>query len=247
MTHSNASRLLTGDSHESTRMRFGTAPAADRYPSRFRPTAKDRRESRALLAAMAGIPSGATVLDLPCGCGRLTPLLVGQGFRVTGADSSPHMVARAQEAWQEWRDEHAETAAEASFEVRDVMQTGYADGTFDAIVCHRLFHHFREPAIRQQALRELGRITRGSLVVSFFNSFALDALRFRLRHAVRRTQPTDRIPIPIKRFAAEALGAGLVVERTVPVWFGISPLWCVVFRRAESAGVRRVAATARSA
>jgi SAM-dependent methyltransferase len=244
MTDSNARRPLNVDSHQSTRLRFGSAPAADRYPSRFRPTAKDRRESRAILAAMAGIPRGAKVLDLPCGSGRLTPLLVSRGFWVTGADSSPHMVARAQEAWRNWRAEHAETADEVSFEVRDVMDTRYADGAFDAVVCHRLFHHFREPGIREQALRELRRISRGPLVVSFFNSFALDALRFQLKHSLRRTEPTDRIPIPFKRFTAEARGAGLLIERTVPVWFGISPLWCVVFRRAEPAGVRRAAAAA---
>lgn len=216
---------IPGDCHEQTRRRFDKLSTASEYPALFTNTRKDRRERRALLKALEAVPPGASVLDLPCGSGRLTSLLVERGYRVTAADSSAHMVERARQA--------APTGAGVRFDVRDVLDSGYPDGCFDAVVCHRLFHHFGEAGLRQRALGELARICRGPVIASFFNAFALDALRSRLKHALRGTRATDRIPIPLATFAADGRLAGLRVERTVAVRFGISPLWLVVFRNAD--------------
>jgi len=216
---------IAGDCHEQTRRRFDKLSTVSAYPAQFTNSRKDRRESHALLKALEAVPQSAGILDLPCGSGRLTSLLVERGYRVTGADSSAHMVERARKA--------VPAASGVRFDVRDVLDSGYPDRCFDAIVCHRLFHHFSEAALRQRALRELARICRGPLVVSFFNSFALDALRSRLKHALQGTCPTDRIPIPMATFVADGCHAGLRVDRTVAVRYGISPLWLVVFRHAE--------------
>ena len=43
------------------------------------------------------LPRGAKVLDLCCGDGRLTALLVKRGFAVTGLDGSEHMLAYARQ------------------------------------------------------------------------------------------------------------------------------------------------------
>jgi hypothetical protein len=112
--------------------------------------------------------------------------------------------------------------------VRDVMQTGYPDGYFDAVVCNRLFHHFRESETRIRALSELRRVSRGPVVVSFFNAFALGAVRFQLRHALRRTVPLDRVPIPAWHFLNDVRRAGLTPVAMHAVMWGISPLWHVV-------------------
>ena len=217
---------VAGDCHEQTRRRFDKLSTASEYPAQFTNSRKDRRERHALLKALESVPPGAGILDLPCGSGRLTSLLAERGYRVTAADSSAHMVDKARKA--------VPTAAGVRFDVRDVLDSGYPDRCFDAIVCHRLFHHFGEAGLRQRALEELARICRGPLIVSFFNSFALDALRSRLKHALRGTSATDRIPIPLATFVADRRRAGLRVERTVAVRYGISPLWLAVFRHADS-------------
>jgi len=209
------------DSHEQTRRRFDQQLIASKYPAEFTNSRKDRRERRALLKVLEAIGPGANVLDLPCGSGRLTSLLVARGYRLTAADSSARMVERARAA---------APRAGVRFDVRDVLDSGYPDRSFDAVVCHRLFHHFGEPPLRQQALRELARICRGPIIASFFNSFSLDALRSRLKHALRGTRPTDRIPIPLETFASDGLQVGLRLERAVAVRWGISALWLAVFR-----------------
>ena len=56
----------------------------------------DRREVARLLELL-GLPSGASILDVPCGQGRHAHLLAETGFHVEGLDYSPHLIARARE------------------------------------------------------------------------------------------------------------------------------------------------------
>lgn len=262
------------------RKHFDSPHAAAKYPARYGRSFRDRREQRCLLKAVSHFAPGSEILDCPCGTGRLLPLLVARGFHVTAADSSPHMVARAEALWRnpvgqaallapgtvpqlyEWAAgyEHdpatsphepgaraPQTATQPAllprtieapfatvrFEVRDVMNTGYQDGRFDGVVCNRLFHHFTEPDTRVAALWELRRISTGPLVVSFFNSFALDALRSRLKHALRGTEPYCRSYVSLRQFTAEMACAGLSVVETIPLLRGFSPMWYVVARPSD--------------
>src|SRR5262245_53930262 len=133
---------LAESSYERTRKRFDTPRAAAKYAGRFLGTARHAREQRCITAALNGLPAGSRVLDLPCGTGRLTPVLVNRGFRVTGADSSQYMIATAWSIWHDANRTSLEREAMASFEVQDVLATSYKDRQFDAVVCNRLFHHF---------------------------------------------------------------------------------------------------------
>jgi SAM-dependent methyltransferase len=218
-------------SYQRTLERFGSPQVAGCYPSQYRPTLRDRRERRAILKALDAVAAGASILDLPCGTGRLTPLLVKHGLRVTSADSSPHMVAMAQRTWRQAAGDCRMSSEAVQFAVRDVTDTGYADGQFDATVCNRLFHHFTEAATRRLALAELRRITAGPVIVSFFNAFALESLRFRFKHWRRGTWPLDRIPIPLAVFEEDIAAAGLRIDRRIAVMWGVSPQWYLVLRR----------------
>lgn len=95
----------------------------------------------------------------------------------------------------------------------------------DAIFCNRLLHHFAQPETRRAALTELGRIARGPLVVSFFNSFALDALvrRLRKQRGIRKRHGVDpRSAVPLRTFAADAAAAGLRIDAKIPARWGVS-------------------------
>jgi len=151
------------------------------------------------------------------------------GFRVTEADSSPHMVELARA--------HAEAQGlgqGTEFRVADAFATGFPDGAFDAILSNRLFHHFSEAAVRRRCLSELSRICRGPIVVSFFCTASLDAVMFRFRHWLSRRTPSDRIPIPLDRFGADARACGLRVVRILPTRGGVSKQWYGVLERAEA-------------
>ena len=83
--------------------RFNTPKAALKYYSAQTGTGMHRREVRCIRRALSEIESGSRVLDLPCGTGRLLPMLHESGYRVTEADSSPHMVDLARRYAQEQR------------------------------------------------------------------------------------------------------------------------------------------------
>ena len=216
-------------SYQQAVVRFSAPQVASQYPSRFRSDHwRERREKHCITKALRSIPPGSHVLDLPCGTGRLTWLLMDRGFHVTAADVSEAMLATARTNIAARRPPMEENLPVAVFELQDIMQTGYADGQFDAIVCNRLFHHFTESDTRLRALRELRRICRGPVIISFFNSFALDAVYRKLRDKVRGRTRQDRIPIPYKIFHAELLAAGFRIHKKIAVRWGVSPHWYVM-------------------
>lgn len=211
-----------------TKGRFGGAAAAQKYAGALGGTAAHRREERCIRKALAGLGAGARVLDIPSGTSRLLPLLREMRFQVVEADSSPHMIEQGHH-YAEGRGLRNGT----EFRVEDALATRFADDAFDAVLCNRLFHHFREAEVRRRCLRELRRICRGPLIVSFFCSFSFDAVSFHLRHWLRRKAATDRIPIPLRTFVADAAAARLRVTRIRMVRPGISRQWYARLERTE--------------
>jgi 2-polyprenyl-3-methyl-5-hydroxy-6-metoxy-1,4-benzoquinol methylase len=201
----------TGASYGNTRDAFDGREAAAGYANQFR-TRRDARARRALLEALAPVPAGASVIDLPCGSGRLLSLLAEKRYVITAADSSAHMVSKARETWEEQR---GTAEGEVRFDVQDVMSTTYADGEFDVVICNRLLHHYSEAATRVAALRELGRICRGQVIAFFFNASTLGGMRFRARRALRIEKPTSHNVIPARQMTADAAAAGLRPKRYV--------------------------------
>lgn len=220
------SPALTGSYDESV-ARFDVEGVAAKYPSAFGSSWREQREAGCIRRFLATLPAGSRVLDLPCGTGRLTPLLAERGLEIVGADSSPHMVGLAAANWATWQTAHPESSSRATFDVREGGRTEFEDGAFDAIVCNRLFHHFRESATRVAVLSEFRRICWGRMLVSFFNSFSVGSIRFHMKHWLRGTTPTDRIPIPMETLVRDIEAAGLKVVGTSAVNWGISPLWYV--------------------
>lgn len=216
------------DSAAEAKARFGTKASAAKYAKALGGTATHRREERCIRRALTSLPTGARVLDMPSGTGRLLPLLKGMGFEVVEADSSPHMIEQAR-----LYAENRGLSEGTEFRVEDALATSFPDDAFDAVLCNRLFHHFREAEIRQRCLKELRRICRGPLVVSFFCNLSLGSISFHLRNRVRGKVPKDRIPIPRGAFVADATAAGLKVVRMMMARPGIAKQWYAVLERAE--------------
>lgn len=215
-------------SADEARERFDSAPAAAKYARGLNDTPSHIREVRCLCRALRRVPKGARVLDLPCGTGRLLPTLAQLGYEVTAADSSPHMLkeARAYAAKQ------GVSIPSDRYIVANALATGLSADAFDATVCNRLFHHFHEPQVRQDALRELRRITRGPIIVSFFNARTFLGQVSRFRNRLRRRPQTDRLPIMPGTFAHDAQLAGLVIDDWFSTRPGISKQCYAVLRRA---------------
>lgn len=131
---------------------------------------KHASEMRLIDRAFALIPAGASVLDAPCGGGRVALHLAQRGFRVAAADLSDAMVAIAKETMSQ---QHIACAVEK----QDVEGFTYSDRGFDAVVCFRLFHHFPNPVIRERVVKELCRVAGRFVVLSYFSPLSVTSVK----------------------------------------------------------------------
>jgi len=213
--------------YQATRERFDRPETARAYLNKKSDpgNARNRREMACILKALDGLPVASTVLDLPCGAGRLLPMLLDKQFTVVAADFSREMLKVAEADCLERFEESAESTTRLSFQQQDILRTTFEENTFDAVICNRLLHHYPQAELRQQVLTELLRITKpdGRLIVSFFSNFALSALLFHLKNKLQGITPTDRIPIWHGVFRRDYERAGWQSTGYYPVWYGKSP------------------------
>lgn len=210
----------------STRERFNDKTVAASYviKKNHLDSSKNRREIRCIERALERLPAGASVLDIPCGSGRLEPMLTAKGFKVIAADYSEPMLEQARQAYRRHPSFlEAENDADVSFDKQDVLKTSYESNAFDAIVCNRLLHHYPQAELRREVFAELARISRGVIIVSYYSNFALSSLKFHLVNFVRRRTAMDRIPIWFSTFQRDFETVGLRCVATYPVRYGVSP------------------------
>ncbi len=139
-----------------------TRKAALRY--QIHTDRKDRAESRLIERAFELVPLGS-VLDIPCGGGRMSLLLARKGYEVTAADLSDPMLEIARQ--------NARAANLAVNVVRqDLEKMEFPDLAFDTVLSFRLFHHFPNREIRARAVGQLCRVARTRVVMSYFSPWA---------------------------------------------------------------------------
>lgn len=113
-------------------------------------------ERRALKRAFRDVPVGSTVVDMPCGTGRIAEFLLEQGYRVVGMDVSPAMLEVAQERLAGFGDRF-------TTQVSDAFGLTETKPAFDAVLCARVLMHF--PVDRQAMfLRGVAGLTDGPIV-----------------------------------------------------------------------------------
>ena len=196
---------------EFSKNRYTDLEAAAKYNRKNRGSRKDRLEKVCVLKAFNDLPKGSHVLDLPCGAGRMTHFLFDMGFSVTAADYSEHMVQFADEYFQK-EGGVGSSGNTVTFEQQDVMNISHPDDTFDAILCNRLLHHYPSQETRRDVLRELARVNRGPLMVSFFSSGNVSTFRAALKHKLRGEAYVRRIPIPLAEFEEDLHESGLQID-----------------------------------
>ena len=121
--------------------------AAEQYEARFVPAIF--AEWAPLLADIAGVGAGQSVLDVACGTGivaRTVAGRLGDTGRVVGVDINDGMLAVARRVRPDldWRR-------------GDVVELPFPDGSFDAVLCQMALMFFPD---RRGALREMARVAR---------------------------------------------------------------------------------------
>ena len=127
---------------------FVASDAYDRFMGRYSAPLSP------LLADLAGVEAGATVLDVGCGPGALTAELVSRlgASAVAAVDPSEPFVAAAR-ARNPGVDVQLAPAEELPF----------TDGAFDVALAQLVVHFMRDPV---EGLREMARVTRPGGVVA---------------------------------------------------------------------------------
>ncbi len=125
--------------------------------------------------AFGVIPRGR-VLDAPCGGGRVTLMLAKKGYEMVSGDLSESMIEIA-------RENMSAAGLKIPVERQDVEKLTFADQSFDSVVSFRLFHHFPNVEIRQRVVRELCRVAKGHVAMSYFSPTSFTSIKRRLREA----------------------------------------------------------------
>ncbi len=165
----------------------------------------DRLEKRAirrqLRAALPG-PRAGRVLDIPCGTGRITELLLEAGHRVLGGDISPQMIQAAQCKCAKYADQ-------IKFKRLDLDQLDLPDSSYDLVSCIRLFHHLDSPS-RTAVLSTLARATRRYVLINV--SFSSPYYRLRRRFKRWLGQGISRESSTWFQIVQEAQQSGLKIH-----------------------------------
>jgi ubiquinone/menaquinone biosynthesis C-methylase UbiE len=148
------------------------------------------------------------VLDIPCGTGRITELLLEQGLTVTGGDISPAMIQVA-------REKLARFGSRASWRQLDLDRLDLEDNSFDLVTCIRLLHHLHTDA-RARVLREIARVTRRFVLINVSFSSPVYRLRRRVKRALG--QGVSTASSTWAEIERETAAAGLRVQEHRMVW-----------------------------
>jgi SAM-dependent methyltransferase len=129
------------------------------YEPLFSPE-RDRHEVARIMEIL-GLPSGARILDVPCGQGRHAHLLAEAGFDVDGFDYSPDLLAKARARG---------TGANLRYTKGDMRRLPARwTGRFDAVLnLFTSFGFFAEPADDRQVVDEFARMLKPGGVLIWY-------------------------------------------------------------------------------
>lgn len=208
------------DGNQDSKMRTGFQPheVRDYEKRRYRHIDQrviDRREKNILSRILSVIPGRSPlVLDMPCGYGRFSGMLRAGADPLVVSDLSYHMVHRARE--------NAGPGPPATLGAVGDAAAGlpFARDVFGLVVSMRLFHHLRTPEKRAAVLKELSRVAKGPVILSYYRLNGLHRLQRRIRKSLRKKGARISM-LPAVDFRREAGAAGLRINKSYSVLPGI--------------------------
>jgi ubiquinone/menaquinone biosynthesis C-methylase UbiE len=163
----------------------GAASYQGAYQQRLHRRLSNAREHRLLRRYLAALGRPAVILDVPCGHGRLSALLRDHCEHLVEADWSRSMVRKS-------REDHGRDGL--SYLRCSALELPLRDGSADLVVSVRLSHHLPTAEHRERHLRELFRVARRGVIVTWFSHHSLkNVLRLaRARRTGKRPKNTLR-------------------------------------------------------
>ncbi len=148
---------------------------------------------------------GKTVLDLPCGHGRLLRVLQSRFAEVIEADFSPQMLELNES-------DHVEKPA-ASYLKCSALDIPLAARAVDVAFSIRLNHHLETREAREAHLLELFRVANRAVIVSWFSTTSLKNLWRVVRARFNHKSPKNTLSNRRARDIGRRAGFDLVDSR----------------------------------
>lgn len=172
------------------------------YRDRWTKRISTRRENELLTSLLSSQGRCKVLLDLPCGGGRVSPPLAPHTDLLIEADIAFGQVRYGQ--------------ANGRVATRQVWMTASGfhiplrDAGVDGAVCIRLNHHLPTKEERERLVRELLRVSRRFVIMTFFDFHSLKNTLRRLRQPFDRKPPKCTMTVTELRGLARDCGAELV-------------------------------------
>ena len=112
------------------------------------------------------LPKGAKILDIGCGNGRHLIEAEKRGLNAFGLDISKNML------------KIAKRKTKAPLILGNALALPFKDRAFGNSICIAVVHHFKDEKHRIQALKETGRVSKSSILVSVW---AFEQEKFKTR------------------------------------------------------------------
>jgi len=151
--------------------------------------------------------NGGRILDLPGGFGRFLPSLREVSPYVVESDWSWPMLQTAKE-------KHGSTAT--SFVRASAVDLPFATDSFDLVFSVRLSHHFTTDEERAHYVRELFRVSRGQVLLSYLDSASYHHVSRALGRRIKGKRPKSGAA-DSATIAATASASGFEVVTSAPL------------------------------
>ena len=175
--------------------RYNSAEGADDYLHKFERHWTERlnnrheqRLIRKLLRSVSINEPKAVALDLPCGYGRLYPILREFGLKVVEGDWSFPLLVAARGI----RGRRQPTDGSLNYVRATALALPFPERAFDFVLSVRLSHHIREREQRVQHVRELLRVSSKWAMFTYFDAGSVKNRmhEFRRRFNAKRSKWT---------------------------------------------------------
>jgi SAM-dependent methyltransferase len=163
------------------------------------------REAELLHRLLSSQPRSATLLDLPCGGGRLSPILSEYSDQMIEADIGFGQLLYGREHYRGAPESRLWMTASA-------FHIPLRAGSVDGVVCCRLSHHLPTVAERERLVSELLRVARRFVILTFFDHHSVKNTLRRIRRPFDGKPPKMTLSVEQVRELARQGGAELVAQ-----------------------------------
>lgn len=172
------------------------------------------KEKRILQKIMKKIADNSSwVLDIPCGYGRFSSLLLEKSLFLVSCDLSFFMVKKA-------REKNEDMGLPLGVVADGKLGLPFKRGSFDLLLSMRFFHHLHQREERKAVLEEFSRVTKEWLILSYYQINFLHLLQRKLRRGIKKSKTRIKM-VSRREIEKEFQEAGFKAVRIFPLFRGI--------------------------